>query len=664
MTTETFRRIPVEVKATGHFNQGGEDSPRGIFIFEDESDCAEVTREQHWNVRFTGCLEGTNAIDRKTMIKVLENSMDAEVKLETRRIELTEQKWCAANAPNSVTAFRFWTLFKRTQGLTGPATVTHSLVDPWALVLHGHVQMSHNERGIPSDTTRANVVNDGVRMRAPPILGETVKRAVKAAAYNISVMIGEREIHGSASIHVFPRNALKMTRTHGPTKNVFGETDESMRTIRIIALPPSVYSHPRSVMRLLTSGHHLDPVVAETEIIDVRTRGITVPIAITKVLVNGMDEIQDLQYLVNDMDPTAVARLWRRNETFIPVERKDYWQNHGKIELAPRASNANVSNSAMIEKLELLIQGKMNQAAERGLEKADYEQVAKATTTLVTARVKENVAEIVGKIKEAGMEMDSPHSPTTEEGAWHTESSDKASDKPSNKKLKAEEPIDIWNNPIDIWVFGEERGTTVTFALIDTWRKEKAAGANVTTVQHMVHYMTYAGKLSPNLGFGNESLRDQDDFFHTEVYMNVRGKHMRRNELLRNPSYDYWPQIAAPGACPAIGFVRIPERKDILSFMATWDEEEAQDKELDADADNAWKETQEENEKLDGQSEGEKHLDGTFTDAREHPDTQTEGDFLMETDNKSSGSKRKTTDTELEPAQGESDSVIQDYDRN
>ncbi len=172
MSAATFSLIPAIVKARGHFSLASDDPPRGIFIFEDESECAEIKKEQHWNIRFTGCLEGSYAIDRDQMIKILEHSMATELRKETRRVDLAGQKWCAATAPDSVTAYRLWTLFRRTQGLTGPATVSHSLVDPWALVHHGSIQTSHNDRGIPSDHTKANVVHDGVRMRPPPFWGK------------------------------------------------------------------------------------------------------------------------------------------------------------------------------------------------------------------------------------------------------------------------------------------------------------------------------------------------------------------------------------------------------------------------------------------------------------------------------------------------------------
>ena len=171
------------------------------------------------------------------MIKILEHSMATELRKETRRVDLAGQKWCAATASDSVTAYRLWTLFRRTQGLTGPATVSHSLVDPWALVHHGSIQTSHNDRGIPSDHTKANVVHDGVRMRTPPLLGEAVKRAVTRAALSIELTTNGKEIHGSASIHVFPRNAWKM--------NIFGEVDETMHAIRIIALSPRKCFHTR-----------------------------------------------------------------------------------------------------------------------------------------------------------------------------------------------------------------------------------------------------------------------------------------------------------------------------------------------------------------------------------------------------------------------------------
>jgi len=293
----------------------------------------------------------------------------------------------------------------------------------------------------------------------------------------------------------------------------------------------------------------------------------------------------------------------------------------------------------MIDNLELMIQSKLSQAVEKGLE------VARATSSLVTARVKENVEEIKVKIKEAGLGMDAPSSPTEEEEVWVTEN--------SSKKPRVEEQIDIWTNPVDFWIFGEERETTVTFSLVDAWRREKAAGAAVTTVQHLVHYMIYAGKLSPNLGFGNALFKDEKDWFLGEVYMNVKGKHMRRNELLRNPLFDYWPQISAPDAKPAIGFIRIHERKDILSFMATWDEEEEA---LDAEADEAWKEEQadaareaQEEEQAGAQASGD------FHDAMEGNEQVLEMESDMQMENKSSGSKRKADDTVTQPGNDEDD---------
>jgi len=62
-------------------------------------------------------------------------------------------------------------------------------------------------------------------------------------------------------------------------------------------------------------------------------------------------------------------------------------------------------------------------------------------------------------------------------------------------------------------------------------------------IDDLIAYMLYAGKLSPNLGFGNAAVQEAGDDRRAEVIMSTGGRKMRRNAMSRTSLMEVWRAV-------------------------------------------------------------------------------------------------------------------------
>jgi len=136
----------------------------------------------------------------------------------------------------------------------------------------------------------------------------------------------------------------------------------------------------------------------------------------------------------------------------------------------------------------------------------------------------------------------------------------------------------------------------------------------------------------------------------------IKGKRIRKNMLERVPLWELWEMIAEKGAKPEVGFTLVSKRESVNTFTAVWDEEEDEgyeddyDNQLEADADRAWQESQDE-EKVDQTAKVTASELATLDGQSKQGDqgrTQREASAMDDTTT-SSGSKRKAN--EVEPSE-------------
>ena len=653
--SSALEMIPSETAESGEYYARGEDLPRGLYILEPIEMCEEIRKEQHWVVRLTGCNTEPSPIPSSELREMMHQCIKVTLVEQPRAIDLKTEKWCEPQYPGAVSAERYWELFCRNQYISGLPIALHDLINPWSISTQGCTQTSHNEKtGQPFETTKyREVVQDAFIISAPPILEQCYKEAVAKLTTRVRDLT-EKEIEGSMELHTFPKNALRMVKEQGRLLNPFGVEEPLMTSLRIVTmLPDSTWAHPREIMNELTAQMYLDPVVARTEVTQVKMPGASASIAVTRVIAFGVKSLNEVGELTRDYDTDVKCSVWKYNDSLRPKEGVDYWKGSGCISMTPIVTDAEAANSLIIEMIEQNIKAKLDQATTDGMANANYSRVASATEKLITARVRQRAAGIEGQIpdrEQGSFDRDE------REDAWREWTEEEEVRGP--KKPKVEEPSagpDIWNETVRIRLINENTEALVTYVGIERWKKDNAPLDAGPTIEHLVKAMIFTGYMSPNLGLSNRVFETRDSTAMGELHLTIKGKRIRKNMLERVPLWELWEMIAEKGAKPEVGFTLVSKRESVNTFTAVWDEEDEgyeddYDNQLEADADRAWQESQDE-EKVDQTAKVTASELATLDGQSKQGDqgrTQREASAMDDTTT-SSGSKRKAD--EVEPSE-------------
>ena len=495
-------KLNQEQRATGKFTTYEETEPRGIFILEPEGTIIHMKKEQHWHLRFTGCSDQPGGISKAEMIEGLRQTIEAEVNAENRLIDRNTMKWVSAETRGALTASRVWHLYLREQKLNGNS-LTQNLINPWELQFEGGATYSsHNDSGQPTENTkREQRIEDGVKIRGPSIMETVINNAAAKRAAEMSEKTG-REIRHMMSVHFFPRNALQMPDNGIPVRNAFGEVDQKLTAIRIVATQDAEWTKPAESMQQLTLAR-LDPVVAKTKVTEVRTRNGNTNLAVTMMILTGMNPGTNLQDLVGRDSTTATCRMWRRDDSMRPKEGSDYWKVNGTIHIRPSGTSNRAAQEELMDTLENIIKGTLDEATVNAMNnKKAADKVAEATARLMEAKAKERVSAIETKIREANQTARMNEQEEIRE-EWMASEREQEKEKAPQSDAAAAPEDDIWSRPIEIWLELEKQSTSVIYSLISEWANEKQIRTKHLGITHMVNYMVEVGKISPNLGLGN-----------------------------------------------------------------------------------------------------------------------------------------------------------------